>query len=72
MIIVPIIVVFTKFDLLMASLDKAGTEQGKVQKLAEKKINERYGKIFENAIKNNLNQTQYALVSGTFAPRFSI
>ena len=68
----PIIVVFTKFDLLIASLNKTGTEQGKVQKLAEKKFNERCSKIFENATKNDLNQIQYALVSSTFAPRLSI
>jgi hypothetical protein len=62
--IVPIIVVFTKFDLFIDSLNKAGTEQGKV-KLAEKKFKERYGKVFENA-------TQYALVSSTLTPPFSV
>jgi len=60
---VPIIVIFTKFDLFIASLNNAGTEQGKIQTLAEKKFKERYGKAFENATKNDLDQAQYALVS---------
>ena len=69
MTIVPIIVVFTKFDLFIASHNKARTEQGKLQDLAERKFKERYGKIFDNVTSD---QAQYALVSGTFAPRFSI
>lgn len=69
MITVPIIVVFTKFDLFIDSLNKAGTD---VQNLAEEKFKERYSRIFENATKSDLDHTQYTLVSSTFGPRSSI
>ncbi|KAF8351818.1 kinase-like domain-containing protein [Amanita rubescens] len=62
---VPIIVVFTKLDLLVASLDKSGVRRGENSlELAEKDFKEKYSQIFERSTtKNAGGHIPYALVA---------
>lgn len=63
----PIIVVFTKLDLLVARLDRSETRRGKSsQELAETYFKEMYGQRFEKSTKNTMGQIPYALVASTF------
>jgi hypothetical protein len=64
MTIVPIIVVFTKFDDFASRLAEEGMRTGKSnQELAEREFKERYGRFFEAPIKNGL--VPYTVVAST-------
>ena len=60
----PIIVVFTKADLLIAKIEKRKNESS--QQLAERHFKERYRHIYEKSCKNIVGQIPYALVSSAF------
>ena len=64
MTIVPVIVVFTKFDNFVSRLAEEGTRTGKSsQELAEREFKERYGRFFETPTKNGL--VPYTVVAST-------
>jgi hypothetical protein len=68
---VPIIIVFTKLDLLVAKL-KRGVARGKdSQASAEKYFNEQYGPVIEKT-KITAGQVPYTLVSSTFTSENSL
>lgn len=55
MTIVPIIVVFTKFDHFVSRVAEEGMRTSKSsQELAEREFRERYGRFFETSTKNGL------------------
>ena len=71
MLIVPIIVVYTKFDLFMANLrrNKNGTWKGDTtQEDAEKHFNEKYGQPFVLSTKDvwGPGRIPYTVASSTF------
>ena len=71
MLIVPIIVVYTKFDLFMVKLrrNKNGTwNSDTTQEDAEKNFNEKYGQSFASSTKDvwGLGQIPYTVASSTF------
>lgn len=59
--IVPIIVVFTKFDLFMTGLDEEKEKTS--QELAEQKFKERYGQILEKLTRDISGKIPYTLVA---------
>lgn len=66
MMIVPIIIVYTQFDLFVAELSGLKGDQPKVdcsQKAAEKHFHEKYGQVFQTST----GQIPYTVVSSTFA-----
>lgn len=64
----PIIVVFTKLDLLVASLDRSDAKRGESsQEMAEAYFQEKYAEGFEKSTKNTMGQIPYALVASTSA-----
>ena len=61
---VPIIVVFTKFDLFVAMLDNDAMQKGKSsQELAEREFRKRYSQVYESSTKGVPGQIPYALVA---------
>ena len=68
----PIIVVFTKFDLFLARLARRGEIKDKRNnslEAAEAIFKEKYGRIFDKSTKNMEGHIPYALVTtSTFAP----
>ena len=64
---VPVIVVFTKFDLFVASLAKWGGKKGKINlEFAEKRFKSKHGQAFEKATHNMLGKISYTTVASTF------
>lgn len=62
---VPIIVVFTKFDLFVASL--ANGKKGKINlEFAEKRFKNKHGQAFEKATRKILGKIAYTTVASTF------
>ena len=69
--IVPIVVVFTKFDLFVAKLEKNAGE-GKIDlELAEENFKERYGEVFQRSTMITAGEIPYALVTCTFAHKIA-
>lgn len=67
---VPIIVVFTKFDLFLMGLRKRGEAKDPISlELAEKIFKKKHGPVFDKLTKNIGGQIPYALVSSTLVPR---
>lgn len=69
MTIVPIIVVYTKFDLIIPTRSKGkacSRKEGDCQGSAESYFKERYGKLFEASTKNIEGQIPYTAVASTF------
>jgi hypothetical protein len=63
---VPIIIVFTKLDLLVAKLGRRGVARGKNSlESAEKYFKENYGPVIEKT-KHMAGQLPHTLVSSTF------
>ncbi|KAF8351788.1 hypothetical protein F5887DRAFT_2985 [Amanita rubescens] len=61
---VPIIVVFTKFDLFLTALHKRGEAKDPISlELAEKIFKKKHGPVFDKLTKNIGGQIPYALVS---------
>ena len=76
MTIVPIIIVYTQFDLFVAGLSRPKNGQPKVdysQEAAEKHFHEKYGQQFQTSTRNidGPNQIPYTFVSGTFASQIT-
>ena len=64
---VPIIVVFTKFDLFLAGLSRRSRGKEKISMdLAEKKFRDEHGVAFERATQNISGKIPYATVSSMF------
>lgn len=68
---VPIIIVFTKLDLLVAKLKRGAARGRDSQASAEKYFNEHYGPVIEKA-KITAGQVPYTLVSSTFTSEKSL
>ncbi|KAF8351810.1 kinase-like domain-containing protein [Amanita rubescens] len=61
---VPIIVVFTKFDLFVSQMAKQGRQNGEsIQEFAEKEFQKRYGQKFEASIKSGSGGIPYTFVA---------
>jgi hypothetical protein len=68
-LIVPIIVVFTMFDLFVwnLGLGEKSTGKGKIDlELAEENFKERYGEVFQRSTMITAGEIPYALVTCTF------
>jgi hypothetical protein len=68
--IVPIIIVYTQFDLFVAGLSGPKSGQPKVdysQEAAEKHFHEKYGQVFQTST----GQIPYTVVSGMFASQIA-
>jgi len=64
---VPIIVVFTKFDLFVDSLGKQSAGEGKNNlELAEEDFKERYDQAFERSTEDVGGHVPYVLVTSKF------
>ena len=64
MAIVPIIIVFTKFDLFITELGEESMGKEKTsQEFAEREFKERYGQIFEKLTRDISSKIPYALVA---------
>jgi hypothetical protein len=62
---VPIIVVFTKFDLFVASLSRRSAGRGKISlEFAETRFQNEHGQAFEKAISGKI---PYTTVASTFS-----
>lgn len=64
--IVPIVVVFTKFDLFVAKLEKNAGEGQIGLESAEENFKEGYGAMFQRSTMIAAGQITYGLVSSTF------
>ena len=64
---VPIIVVFTKFDLFVASLSRRSAGRGKISlEVAETRFQSEHGQAFEKATHNLSGKIPYTTVASTF------
>ena len=69
MTIVPVIIIFTKFDLFVQALGNEGSQNGKISReMAEREFRKRYSQIFEASTKGTVSQTPYTLVARSFSP----
>ena len=67
-ITVPIIVVFTKFDLFVASLSRRSAGRGKISlDVAETRFQNEHGQAFEKATHNIAGKIPYTTVASTFS-----
>ena len=67
MAIVPIIIVFTKFDLFITRLGEESVRKEKTsQEFAEREFKERYGQMFEKLTGDISGKIPYALVASKF------
>ena len=65
---VPIIVVFTKFDLFVASLSRRSAGRGKISlDVAETRFQNEHGQAFEKATHNIAGKIPYTTVASTFS-----
>jgi hypothetical protein len=64
---VPIIVVFTKFDLFVASLARRSKGKDKINvEFAEERFKREHGRAFEKATHDILGKIPYTTVASTF------
>ena len=64
---VPIIAVFTKFDLFVASLAKRSKEKGEINvEFAEERFKRKHSQAFEKATHDILGKAPYTTVASTF------